>query len=313
MSNVKWIDGLKPSMPLAEAAHHVLSIRLGSIARDLPLAIEKADEDIEHVHHLRVGTRRARAALDTFATCLPRREYRKAKKWLRAIRRAAGAARDWDVFLDILRELEPKASARAAAGVHFLFGYACTRRQLAQSELCRLGERRFLTAEEMTKRVLAAIRKPKDRAFRKLRDLALPRLSEALEELHESADGKLTAYENLHQVRIKGKRLRYAMEIFGSCFAPAFREEMYPAIEEMQDILGRANDSHVAIGHIDRTMKRLAAARVHGRKTMMPGMDYVKRFHERRLPRERRNFEAWWKRWENSGGEAAICDLVRDA
>ena len=49
-------------------------------------------------------------------------------------------------------------------------------------------------------------------------------------------------------MRILGKRLRYAMEMFADCFGPAFREELYPAVEQMQEILGRANEqSDVAV------------------------------------------------------------------
>src|SRR5207244_2148550 len=60
-----------------------------------------------------------------------------------------------------------------------------------------------------------------------------------------AASGDLKDYAHLHQVRIQGKRLRYAMEVFADCFAADFKEELYPQIEEMQEILGSANDSHV--------------------------------------------------------------------
>src|SRR5258708_6608863 len=81
-----------------------------------------------------------------------------------------------------------------------------------------------------------------------LRELAVPMLEQLVREFEEAAGGDLHEYDALHQVRILGKQMRYAMELFESCFAPAFREEIYPCVVEMQDILGRANDSHVA-GH----------------------------------------------------------------
>src|SRR5262249_193985 len=70
-------------------------------------------------------------------------------------------------------------------------------------------------------------------------------------ELDEAVDRNLEDYEHLHQVRILGKRLRYAMEVFADCFAAAFREQLYPAVEEMQEILGNANDSYVACGRLE--------------------------------------------------------------
>ena len=48
----------------------------------------------ERIHKLRVSVRRATAALDAFAPCLPKREHKHARRVLRTVRRTAGAARD---------------------------------------------------------------------------------------------------------------------------------------------------------------------------------------------------------------------------
>src|SRR5687767_3634942 len=102
MSDSKWIDSVNGATPLLEAAQRILDARLGTVAHYLPLAFHEAARDIEHVHQLRVATRRARAALDLFEVCLANGAAKQARKLLRRIRRAAGAARDWDVFLDML-------------------------------------------------------------------------------------------------------------------------------------------------------------------------------------------------------------------
>src|SRR5690349_24128611 len=98
MAGGKWISDLTSDTPVADAARHALTVRLDVVREYLPLALHEADKDPEHVHQLRVGTRRARAALDIFALCLPQKAYKSAKKLLRGLRRAAGEARDWDVF-----------------------------------------------------------------------------------------------------------------------------------------------------------------------------------------------------------------------
>jgi CHAD domain-containing protein len=46
----------------------------------------------------------------------------------------------------------------------------------------------------------------------------------------------------MHEFRIAGKELRYAMEIFAAAFAPSFRKELYPTVEELQGKLGAVND-----------------------------------------------------------------------
>src|SRR5690348_512201 len=99
MPDGKWISDLKADTPVAEAARHVLFVRLQVVKDYLPRAALEPDHDIEYVHQLRVGSRRADAALRIFRACLPAKAHRKARRRLRKLRRAAGAARDWDVFL----------------------------------------------------------------------------------------------------------------------------------------------------------------------------------------------------------------------
>src|SRR5262249_17462802 len=138
-----------------------------------------------------------------------------------------------------------------------------------------------------------------------------PTLTRLLAELEEAAGGDLDDYAHLHQVRIAGKRLRYAMEVFAGCFTRPFRDVLYPAVEEMQEILGAANDSHVATGHLEALRDRLQAILPQEWKRLQPGIDGLLRYHRERLPRERERFRAWWQRWRRSGGEAAVLALLK--
>src|SRR5437764_1326950 len=104
----KWIAHVRSDMPPAEAARHVLLARLQVVADYLPRALDEADRDPENVHQLRVGTRRAAAALRIFRQSLPAKAFKRARKRLRRLRRAAGAVRDWDVFLQDLKGLAPQ-------------------------------------------------------------------------------------------------------------------------------------------------------------------------------------------------------------
>src|SRR5207244_4505302 len=68
----KWIDGLRPEMGVSQAARKTLRRRLEAVWFLLKPAAEKADQSPEHVHQLRVSTRRAMAALEGYAELLPR-------------------------------------------------------------------------------------------------------------------------------------------------------------------------------------------------------------------------------------------------
>ena len=309
-SSGKWISGLTSATTLVEAAQNVLGVRLAAVVHYLGLALTAAREDPEHVHQLRVSTRRAVAALDIFAGCLPKHSYRSARKRLRDIRRAAGAARDWDVFLSELPESLPPRSARRAPGLNFLAGYALAERVRAQDLIEEAGADFPAALEHIVASTLHAVREPTTGPL-ELGDLAKVDLMALLDDLEEAAAKDLEDYAHLHQVRIVGKRLRYAMELFVDCYESAFRERLYPAIEEMQDILGRANDSYVAAQRLRDLSSELKALRPGQWKRFKPCIEHLRRFHERRLPKERRRFEAWWKQWQEAGTPEAFIELLK--
>lgn len=290
MAEGKWIPGLTADTTPAEAARRVLAERLHVVRHYLPLAVTAPEKDVENVHQLRVGTRRTGAALKIFDACLPGKIGRALRKKVKRIRRAAGEARDWDVFLDALAEWAPKRPAAEQAGLDLLRGYAFTHRQAAQAGLAEIAD----TAPD----------NPEDddiqpnSAPSRLADLALATLNPALNEFDALMTQDLKDYSHLHQIRISGKRLRYAMEVFADCFAPKFREDLYPAIEEMQEILGTANDSHVAEQRLVDLRNRLRASRPKEWPRFKPGIERLLAYHRRRLPQQRRKFATWRTRWQ---------------
>lgn len=314
MADGKWIPEVTAATPVVDAARWVLSLRLEVVRNHLPLALREPGKDIEHVHQLRVGTRRAGAAVEIFARCLSDSAYKAIRHSLRRIRRAAGAARDWDVFLAGLTEEKQAETASNQPGLDLLIGYGLAQRILAQTHLEAVCSDSPFDFDRLRVETIAAIRPPRSKGRnRTLLDLALPMLTERVHELDEATARDLEDYDNLHQVRIAGKRLRYAMEVFANCFAPAFRKELYPLVEEMQRILGNANDSHVASQRLTLLGDQLRANRLLDRSAYEPGIRKLLRVHEQRLPEERRQFQEWWKRWQQLGGKAAFAALLTPA
>jgi CHAD domain-containing protein len=307
MADGKWITGLKPDMPLDQAARNVLAVRLGIVREWLPKVIQEADRDPEHVHQLRVATRRADAALRIFRCCLSSRAYRAARARLRTIRRAAGEARDWDVFLIDLRERIKGSPGKSLPGLDFLLGYATGQRAAAQASLETLESDWPDSFTDYLVATLGELREPHENDRATLIEHARCLLARQFGRLHEKATGDLSDYDHLHQVRIAGKRLRYALEVFAECFGPTLRERVYPLVEEMQEILGRANDSHVAAGRLTGLRTRL-----HGWEDvwerLRPGLEGLLRFHQRRLPQERKQFLKWWEGWSAAGAEAVLSE-----
>jgi CHAD domain-containing protein len=298
MAQGKWISDLSSTTPVTDAARHVLTVRLGVIGDYLARAIQEPDKDPEHVHQLRVGTRRAGAALKIFALCLPNKVRKGAKKRIRKIRRAAGAARDWDVFLMGLAAWREQKNDNYQAGCDFLIGLGEGCRHVAQAQLQKSVVEYPFDFDRFLAETVAAVRKPQEEVVPTLGDLASPILRDLLKQLAEAAERDLDDFQHLHRVRVLGKRLRYAMEVFVDCFAPLFREELYPAVEEMQEILGLANDSHVAANRLEAIRSRLRTTRPADWKRFRTGVDGLLRHHRQKLPKERKRFLKWWEGWQ---------------
>ena len=99
----KWIENSAPDQPVDEVARRALAARLESVWQLLSRAAD--DEPApEHVHQLRVATRRTAAACRVFERLARKKPLRQLEKQLRQLRRAAGVARDLDVLCQRLKE-----------------------------------------------------------------------------------------------------------------------------------------------------------------------------------------------------------------
>jgi CHAD domain-containing protein len=77
-------------------------------------------DNIEHLHDMRVATRRLRAAMEVFEPCFPGKRWRKALKRVKALADALGERRDRDVAINFLVEFAadaPEADRSALAGL----------------------------------------------------------------------------------------------------------------------------------------------------------------------------------------------------
>lgn len=302
MAAGKWITGINPADRLADAAHHILSARLDNVRHYLGLALFEASKDREYVHHLRVGTRRAGASLAIFDQCLPRKAYRRANRFLRTMRRAAGAARDWDVFLLSLDTHGSSGQRRHASLVDLIRGWALNERAQAQVQLLESSPDHPSAMNRLLKSTLKAIGEPGKGRPATVGEVALPVLTEAIRRLEEAAHADQTDFQQLHQVRIESKKLRYAMEVFASCFNESFQNVLYPLVEEMQECLGRANDCYTASQHLTALRGDIDVFIPEQKGRYQTGLEqFQKQLHET-MAREVAAFPSIWQRWLSVGG-----------
>ncbi len=219
-----------------------LELRLAHVERMLPRAAHHHQEDVEHVHRLRVGCRRASAALSAFRPLIPDK-VKPLKRWLRELRRAAGPARDLDVFLIYVRHvISPDQPQLKEAIRNFE-----QQRRKAQRRLVAIASKAQKGGlRKAIDKCLANIPKSGDVEDAPFGRFAKSVLAEVAGDMFRLAALGKTGVDQLHELRIAVKRLRYSIELFHSVFPRSLRYEFYPKMEELQMRLGLLNDHQTA-------------------------------------------------------------------
>jgi CHAD domain-containing protein len=299
MADGKWIHGLTPEMAVEDAARVVLAARFEVVRQYLPLAAGRPHEDVEHVHQLRVGTRRAGAALRIFGVWLPRKRRAAAKDSLRTLRRAAGDARDWDVFLDRLLTHQQSAAAGAKPALDFLLGHAVGERAGAQVRLEQAAREAGPGFARESAVLPGYVRRPDDDDVpRTFGDLAAAHLGELFETFDGAVGANPDGLSELHQLRILGKRVRYAMEVFAECFAPPFKADLYPAVEALQESLGGLQDAVVGTARLENLRDRVKQIIPPEWPRLESGIEELLREFAAQIPAGREQFGTWRSDWE---------------
>lgn len=260
----KFIEGLTADMPLLAALEMSFRRRWEGVLYFLPRAIERAEKDTEHVHKLRVSSRRLTAILDVLAEGFPEAPRKKLFKVVNRIRRSCGKARNLDVQRQFLETMLPQASVEDAAVIEVLCRRAIARRKKVQKKLRKklpkLQERLERTGEEL----LAALQSARDRqlpGYASFGQTGTRTLQTELAALWGRAEGDLGCDETLHQLRIACKHLRYAVEVFFPILHESFAEDFYPQLEHVQDLLGEFNDAAQATRAYLKRKKKLKRLR----------------------------------------------------
>jgi CHAD domain-containing protein len=147
------IPGLTADTSFAAAAVATVRVRAEELLAHADGVLDV--EQIERVHDMRVASRRLRAALEVYAPCFPKREYRRVLRDVKALADALGARRDPDVQLEGLQRF---AAALPDADQRGVLRFMAT----ARADQDRGNERlaaalRDLDPAALTERIVALI------------------------------------------------------------------------------------------------------------------------------------------------------------
>jgi CHAD domain-containing protein len=204
-------------------------------------------EDPEAVHQARVASRRIRSTLRTFSSVLEPEWTARLRDELRWLADQLGEVRDADVLLARLEAgLAGVPEADKASGRRLLGGLAAERDEARERLIQAMGEDRYasllddLVAAAQAPAVLAEAARPAAEVLVPLAAAAWSKLRKAVRRA-----GDEPSDEALHKIRIRAKRLRYAVEAVTPVAGKPARR-LAKAAADLQDVLGEQHDAVVA-------------------------------------------------------------------
>ena len=212
-----------------------------------------ADVDPEFLHDLRVATRRSRSVQDELRGVFPPAELARHRAEFRWLAQITGNARDLDVHVlqfDDYRRMLPDAKQ---ADLDPLLEVLRSRRRVARDQmvLALTSERAASLFSEWARFLSAVEAMPEDArpdGARTIGELTGERIRKAYERLLRmggAIDGASPA-EIYHDLRKRGKKLRYMLDLFAARLYPGpVVTEMLRALKGLQDTLGRHQDCEV--------------------------------------------------------------------
>ena len=274
---LKWLPDVSPDDRAVDVAARALAGRLDAVRRYLRRSARAAEA--EDVHQLRVWARRADAALRLYADLLPRRRAKWFRRWLKRLRRAAGRVRDSDVFARRLTGPHEPWPARLVAA-----------RRRGHRKIRRLADR-LDNGRRLRRRTARLLDRMGDRpagATVRFGEWARASLRPLAASFFAAVPGEAADDAALHRFRIRGKQLRYGMELLAGAFPPAFRGELYPLVRELQERLGLVNDLATARRRLEEWLAGSGnpATVSHLRRRLEAAGE--------ELVRAREDFRRWW-------------------
>jgi CHAD domain-containing protein len=218
--------------------------------------------DPEGVHAMRVRSRRLRSAMSDFRPFI---RARLPGGKLRRIADALGAVRDQDVALVALDELSKQAKGEAAAGIQIIAGEFAKRRQDARASL-EIAIKRSVVDEfrdefqaglkELGIKPAKRSRAATDVRTTAFRDVGRQIIRERIKEVRAASHHLFFPFhlKELHELRILGKRLRYAVELFSECWQPNLGS-VAKEISQLQTSLGEMHDCDVWLEGLSARLK----------------------------------------------------------
>lgn len=253
---------LRPDQRTDKAALAVLRDLAGMVEVNLPGTLD--DLDTEFLHDLRVAVRRSRSVLRELKGAFPPEKLKVQRDALTWVQAVTGPTRDLDVQLldwdHLLAEVPASRHAaltpvRTLLDRHRAAALRALRRDL-RSAAYRDAWRSYRTF------LGSGLGPARDRpdAKRPIAEVAGRRIRKVyarMVDMGSAIDAASPAAE-LHDLRKRGKELRYLLELFGGLWPTDVVKPMVRSLKGLQDVLGTHQDREVQADHLRALADELA-------------------------------------------------------
>lgn len=253
---------LDPAMPAGPAMLAVCR-RLAEVV-DANLAGTIDDLDPEFLHDLRVAVRRTRSVLKEMRGVLEPGAAQRSRVDLRWIQEVTGPTRDLDVLLHDWPAMAAPVPAGMAADLDPLEQLLRRHRAEAYSAMRRqLRSRRFGQAWEDWRQVIGgdgSVGGPA--AGHPVGELAAGRILSVYRSMVKmgSAIDDSSPPPALHDLRKRGKELRYLLELFGGMWPAKRVKPLVAGLKGLQEVLGHFQDDEIQVAELRGLGPELASA-----------------------------------------------------
>ncbi|MFZ0041051.1 MAG: CHAD domain-containing protein [Solirubrobacteraceae bacterium] len=274
----------KVDVPLAydqrsdAAAGEVLRRLLGVITQNLEGAV--SGEDPEHLHQLRIAVRRSRTVQRQLKGAFPSLQLPGFRSEFRWLQRATGEARDLDVYVLEFESLRQLVPLPLRPDLDPLVPVLAHWRLAARAESARsLGSRRFIELvadwDQLLESLVECPLDDRPIAKQPIGPVVGKRIQKVYERVRTMGAmiDENSAAEDFHELRKKGKELRYLLELFGTrLFDEQVTSPLVKTLKGLQDVLGRHQDREVQIAMLRSLVDEVATAPGGPRACMAMGV-----------------------------------------
>ena len=235
------------------AAAAVLRRLLAVIAENLEGAIVGADT--EYLHQLRIAVRRSRTVQRQLRGAFPALELPGFRSEFRWLQRATGESRDLDVYVEefgSLRQLLPGSLRGDLEPLRLVLIHwqLAARAEMTLALRSRRAAELFVDWERLLESLVELPLEDRPDARRPVGSVVGERVHAVYERIISMGEaiGESSPAGEYHELRKKGKELRYLLELFaGQLFDDELVGPLIRSLKGLQELLGRHQDREVQI------------------------------------------------------------------